>query len=64
MGISAERKTPIRANLKCLLICLFVSMANCQYGFDTATVGGESSHVDGALAVIWSPLRSVGMMQA
>ncbi|ETI20925.1 hypothetical protein G647_07268 [Cladophialophora carrionii CBS 160.54] len=40
MGISEERKTPIRANLKCLLICLAVSMANCQYGFDTATVGG------------------------
>jgi hypothetical protein len=39
-------------------------MANCQYGFDTATVGGESSHVDGVLVVIWSPLRSVGMMQA
>ncbi|KIW87473.1 uncharacterized protein Z519_11796 [Cladophialophora bantiana CBS 173.52] len=40
MGISKERVTPIKANLKCLLICLAVSMANCQYGFDTATVGG------------------------
>ncbi|KAJ9613280.1 hypothetical protein H2200_003222 [Cladophialophora chaetospira] len=40
MGISEQRKTPIKANLKCLLICLAVSMANCQYGFDTATVGG------------------------
>lgn len=40
MGISKERVTPIKANMRCLLICLAVSMANCQYGFDTATVGG------------------------
>ncbi|EHY55066.1 hypothetical protein HRR83_005679 [Exophiala dermatitidis] len=45
MGISKERITPIRDNWKCLLICLAVSLANCQYGFDTASVGGFQSMV-------------------
>ena len=38
--ISPERNTPIAANWKCILICAFVSMANCQYGFDTNMLAG------------------------
>ncbi|KAJ5624987.1 hypothetical protein N7510_001296 [Penicillium lagena] len=38
--ISPERNTPIAANWKCILICLLVSLANCQYGFDTNAVAG------------------------
>jgi sugar porter (SP) family MFS transporter len=38
--ISKERNTPLLANWKCLLICCIMSMANCQYGFDTAAVAG------------------------
>jgi hypothetical protein len=38
--ISPERLTPIAANWKCIIICLFVSMANCQYGFDTNALAG------------------------
>ncbi|KIW56339.1 hypothetical protein PV05_05005 [Exophiala xenobiotica] len=40
MGISRERVTPVKDNWKCVLICLAVSLANCQYGYDTASVGG------------------------
>jgi hypothetical protein len=40
MGISKARDTPIRDNWKCILICFAMSMANCQYGFDTATIAG------------------------
>ena len=43
--ISAERNTPIWANWKCILICLLVSMANCQYGFDTNAVAGFQAMV-------------------
>ncbi|KAJ9647665.1 hypothetical protein H2204_000295 [Knufia peltigerae] len=45
MGISKERSTPLKDNWKCVLICLAVSLANCQYGFDTASVGGFQSMV-------------------
>lgn len=45
MGISKERVTPLKDNWKCVLICLAVSLANCQYGFDTASVGGFQSMV-------------------
>jgi sugar porter (SP) family MFS transporter len=38
--ISKERNTPLLANWRCLLICCIMSMANCQYGFDTAAVAG------------------------
>lgn len=38
--ISPERITPIKANWRCIIICLFVSMANCQYGFDTNALAG------------------------
>ena len=31
MTISRGRDTPIRANWKCILICLAMSMANLQY---------------------------------
>ncbi|KAF2094095.1 MFS transporter [Rhizodiscina lignyota] len=37
---SPERNTPLAANWKCIGICLFVSMANAQYGFDTNAVAG------------------------
>ena len=40
MGYTKSRDTPIRDNWKCILICLAMSMANCQYGYDTATVAG------------------------
>ncbi|OAA61662.1 General substrate transporter [Niveomyces insectorum RCEF 264] len=38
--ISPERNTLLAANWRCLLICLFVSLANCQYGFDTNALAG------------------------
>lgn len=40
MGISKGRITPLKDNWKCILLCLAVSTANCQYGFDTSAVGG------------------------
>jgi hypothetical protein len=40
MGISKDRATPIRDNWKCILICFAMSMANCQYGYDTASIAG------------------------
>ena len=43
--ISPERNTPLAANWKCILICLFVSMANAQYGFDTTAVEGFQAMV-------------------
>ena len=45
MGISKERVTPLKDNWGCVLICLAVSMANCQYGYDTASVGGFQAMV-------------------
>ncbi|OAL34555.1 hypothetical protein AYO20_06185 [Fonsecaea nubica] len=38
--ISEGRNNRLIDNWKCLLICCAVSMANCQYGFDTAAVAG------------------------
>ncbi|KAK0619122.1 MFS transporter [Immersiella caudata] len=32
------RDTPFRRNLHCFLICLLMSLANLQYGYDTATI--------------------------
>lgn len=43
--ISPERNTPVAANWKCILICLLVSMANCQYGFDTNALAGFQAMV-------------------
>lgn len=43
--ISTERNTPILANWRVLLICCVVSMANAQYGFDTAAVAGFQAMV-------------------
>ena len=43
--ISPERNTPILANWKCILICLLVSLANCQYGFDTNALAGLQAMV-------------------
>jgi len=40
MAISRARDTPIRDNWKCILVCLAMAMANCQYGYDTATIAG------------------------
>ena len=34
----AGRDTPFRRNLRCFLICFVMSLANCQYGYDTATI--------------------------
>lgn len=34
------RETPFASNWKCILICVAMSLANCQYGYDTATVAG------------------------
>lgn len=45
MGISKGRVTPIKDNWKCILLCLAVSTANCQYGYDTASVGGFQAMV-------------------
>ena len=45
MGISKARETPLKDNWKCVLICLMVSTANCQYGYDTASVGGFQAMV-------------------
>ena len=39
-GHRRARETPFASNWKCVLICLAMSMANCQYGYDTATVAG------------------------
>ncbi|EXJ53617.1 uncharacterized protein A1O5_13184 [Cladophialophora psammophila CBS 110553] len=38
--ISEGRNNHLLDNWKCLVICCAVSMANCQYGFDTAAVAG------------------------
>ncbi|KIW69440.1 hypothetical protein PV04_05317 [Phialophora macrospora] len=35
-----SKDSSLWANRKCLLICCIVSIANTQYGFDTAAVGG------------------------
>ncbi|KAK7186454.1 hypothetical protein DPSP01_002115 [Paraphaeosphaeria sporulosa] len=36
----SRRDTGIARNWKCILICLAMSLANFQYGYDTATIGG------------------------
>jgi sugar porter (SP) family MFS transporter len=43
--ISTERNTPILANWRVLIICCVISMANAQYGFDTAAVAGFQAMV-------------------
>ena len=40
MGRSKGRETSIKDNWKCVTICLAMALANCQYGYDTATIGG------------------------
>ncbi|ETN41371.1 uncharacterized protein HMPREF1541_03306 [Cyphellophora europaea CBS 101466] len=40
MGRSKGRETSIKDNWKCVSICLAMALANCQYGYDTATIGG------------------------
>src|SRR3954463_5046072 len=39
------RETPVKDNWKCILICFAMSLANCQYGYDTATVAGFQAMV-------------------
>jgi sugar porter (SP) family MFS transporter len=43
--ISTERNTPLLANWRVLVMCCIVSMANAQYGFDTAAVAGFQAMV-------------------
>ncbi|KAF2190562.1 MFS transporter [Zopfia rhizophila CBS 207.26] len=45
MGISKGRDTGVKDNWKCILICLAMSLANCQYGYDTATIAGFQAMV-------------------
>lgn len=33
MAISKGRETSVKDNWKCILICLAMSLANCQYGY-------------------------------
>ncbi|KAF2829698.1 MFS transporter [Ophiobolus disseminans] len=40
MPLRPARQTPVRENWKCILMCLAMSLANCQYGYDTATIAG------------------------
>ncbi|KAJ4295542.1 hypothetical protein N0V90_007555 [Kalmusia sp. IMI 367209] len=46
----SHRDTGIAQNWKCILICLTMSLANFQYGYDTATIGGFQA-MPGFLAV-------------
>lgn len=39
------RETPFASNWKCVVICIAMSLANCQYGYDTATVAGFQAMV-------------------
>ncbi|KIX10426.1 uncharacterized protein Z518_01508 [Rhinocladiella mackenziei CBS 650.93] len=61
MGISKERVTHLKDNWKCVLICLAIAMANCQYGFDTATIAGFQAMV-GFLEIFGyrDPTRELG----
>lgn len=45
MGISDGRITKVRSNWKCFLIATAMSLANCQYGYDAAAVGGFQAMV-------------------
>lgn len=54
MGISSERNNHVAQNWKCILICFCMSLANCQYGFDTATISGFQAMV-GFLEVFGYP---------
>ncbi|PKS13154.1 hypothetical protein jhhlp_000496 [Lomentospora prolificans] len=45
MAVSKGRATPISDNWKCIFICLAMAMANCQYGYDTATISGFQAMV-------------------
>lgn len=38
--MASFKNSGLWANRKCILICGVVSMANMQYGLDTAIVGG------------------------
>lgn len=40
LDATKAKESSLWANRKCLLICCIVSMANAQYGFDTAAIGG------------------------
>lgn len=39
------KESSLWANRKCLFICCIVSIANMQYGFDTAAVGGMQGNL-------------------
>ena len=55
MAVSKGRETPIRDNWKCILICLAMSMANCQYGYDTASIAGFQVSVATLTRRVWDP---------
>ncbi|KAK2770679.1 hypothetical protein FQN53_005390 [Emmonsiellopsis sp. PD_33] len=61
MGISKERSNSFQDNWKCVIICFAISMANCQYGYDTATIGGFQAMI-GFLQVFGykDPSRKIG----
>ncbi|KAF1949731.1 MFS transporter [Byssothecium circinans] len=40
MGVRTNRDTGVKANWKVILMCLGMSLANFQYGYDTATIAG------------------------
>ncbi|KAF2689657.1 MFS transporter [Lentithecium fluviatile CBS 122367] len=40
MASRSGRDTGVKDNWKCIAICLAMSLANCQYGYDTATISG------------------------
>ncbi|KAF2639753.1 MFS transporter [Massarina eburnea CBS 473.64] len=40
MALHTDRDTGVKANWKVILMCLGMSLANFQYGYDTATIGG------------------------
>lgn len=37
-SLNTSRDTPFRTNLKCFVICFLMSLANVQYGYDTAVI--------------------------
>ncbi|KAK0720972.1 MFS transporter [Lasiosphaeris hirsuta] len=39
------RDTPFRRNMRCMLICTMMSLANAQYGYDTATIAAFQAMV-------------------
>jgi len=45
MGISDGRNNHIKDNLKCVAICIAMSMANMQYGIDVGAISGFQSMI-------------------